>query len=141
MKITSAIFAITIPKTNEASKLQFHASGPTQISQQYYNNDEKLLNEFRDRDLTTLPNEGNLATKSSNQSYKLSASFTLYSDFVFHNKMPKCGGSTMNAILTQLSEWNDFDFMRLQANFSQFDLNEQFSSDLRGIRNEVTFPI
>ena len=44
----------------------------------------------------------------------------------------------MNAILTQLSEWNDFDFVRLQANFSQFDLNEKFSRDLEAIRNKVS---
>ena len=47
----------------------------------------------------------------------------------------------MNAILTQLSEWNDFDFVRLQANFSQFDLNEHFSRDIRAIRNQVTLLI
>ena len=61
----------------------------------------------------------------------------IFIDFIFHNKMPKCGGSTMNAILEQLSEWNDYDFVRLQANFSQFDLNEKFSSDLQAIRNQV----
>ena len=29
-----------------------------EVRQKYYDNDEKLLNEHRNRDLTTLPNEG-----------------------------------------------------------------------------------
>ena len=108
-----------------------------EVAQKYYNDDEKLLNEFRTRDLTSLPNEGNL-TSVSNAKQAWYSIITLL-DFIFHNKMPKCGGSTMNAILTQLSEWNDFNFVRLQANFSQFDLNEQFSRDLETIRNRVSW--
>ena len=37
-------------------------------------------------------------------------------DFIFHNKLPKSGSSTMNQIFTVLSEWNKFHHFKLNGN-------------------------
>ena len=36
--------------------------------------------------------------------------------FIFHNKLPKSGSSTMNQILTVLSEWNNFKHVKINGN-------------------------
>lgn len=37
-------------------------------------------------------------------------------DFIFHNKLPKSGSSTMNQIFSVLSKWNHFKHMKLNGN-------------------------
>ena len=41
--------------------------------------------------------------------------------FVFHNKLPKCGSTTMNDILRQLSIRNKFKFRKIEATEMAFD--------------------
>ena len=37
-------------------------------------------------------------------------------EFIFHNKLPKSGSSTMNQIFSVLSQWNKFNHFKLNGN-------------------------
>ena len=53
-------------------------------------------------------------TRYTYVTHKISKSWFRRLEFVFHNKMPKSGSSTMNAILHVLSEWNKFRFVKYE---------------------------
>lgn len=42
-------------------------------------------------------------------------------EFVFHNKLPKCGSTTMNDIVKALSHRNNFNYVKMDAEMMQFD--------------------
>ena len=58
-------------------------------------------------------------------------------DFVFHNKMPKCGGSTMNAILTVLSDWHKYRFLRLDPALAKFYQGKRMAKVINKIKQKV----
>lgn len=72
---------------------------------QIADNDE-LLEASRRRDLFQLPNEG----------------------FIYHNKLPKCGSTTMHAILGVLSRWNNFRYLKLEPSLVKFYDGEKMST-------------
>ncbi len=48
-------------------------------------------------------------------------------DFVYHNKLPKCGSTTMHAILGVLSRWNSFRYLKLEPGLVKFFDGEKMS--------------
>ena len=51
--------------------------------------------------------------------------------------MPKSGGSTMNALLTVLSKWNDFDYIRLDPSVSRFFESKKTARIISTIQKKV----
>ena len=41
--------------------------------------------------------------------------------FIFHNKLPKSGSTTMHNILTVLSQWNNFEHIKIDSAMMQFE--------------------
>ena len=41
--------------------------------------------------------------------------------FIFHNKLPKSGSTTMHNILTVLSQWNNFEHIKIDSAMMSFD--------------------
>ena len=56
-------------------------------------------------------------------------------DFIFHNKLPKCGSTTMNDIVKSLSARNKFNYVKMDAENMKFDdennLIEWLNANLR----------
>ena len=59
---------------------------------------EELFEMSRKRDLFEIPNP----------------------DFIYHNKLPKCGSTTMHAVLGVLSRWNNFRYLKLEPSLVKF---------------------
>lgn len=62
-------------------------------------------------------------------------------DFVFHNKLPKSGSSTMNQMLNQLRKHNPFTFLKLNPTEipgDSFDVEAPFINHFKTIINNVT---
>ena len=41
--------------------------------------------------------------------------------FIFHNKLPKSGSTTMHNILTVLSQWNNFEHIKIDSAMMKFE--------------------
>lgn len=41
--------------------------------------------------------------------------------FILHNKLPKSGSTTMHNILTVLSQWNNFEHIKIDSAMMKFD--------------------
>jgi hypothetical protein len=48
-------------------------------------------------------------------------------EFIYHNKLPKCGSTTMHAILGVLSRWNSFRYLKLEPSLVKFFDGEKMS--------------
>lgn len=62
-------------------------------------------------------------------------------DFIFHNKLPKSGSSTMNQLLNQLRKHNPFTYLKLNPTEipgDSFDLEAPFMAHFKNIINNVT---
>ena len=46
--------------------------------------------------------------------------------FIFHNKLPKSGSTTMHNILTVLSQWNNFEHIKIDSAMMSFDDEGKF---------------
>lgn len=67
--------------------------------------DEELLQFTRNKNFFELPNPG----------------------FIYHNKLPKCGSTTMHAILGVLARWNNFRYLKLEPSLVKFFDGEKMS--------------
>ena len=72
----------------------------------YFFNDIKITIKAEAKDVFSIPNEG----------------------FVYHNKLPKCGSTTMHAILGVLSRWNNFRYLKLEPSLVKFFDGEKMST-------------
>lgn len=68
--------------------------------------DDELLERSRRKELFSMPNAG----------------------FIYHNKLPKCGSTTMHAILGVLSHWNGFRYLKLEPSLVKFFDGEKMST-------------
>ena len=49
--------------------------------------------------------------------------------FIFHNKLPKCGTTTMHNIITVLADWNNYTHLKVESAKVQFG-NERALVDI-----------
>jgi len=85
----------------------------SEVTNEVTNNDE-LLKTSRQRDIFSLPNE----------------------EFVYHNKLPKCGSTTMHAILKVVSKWNNFRYVKLEPSLVKFYDGEGMSSFINNLLSD-----
>ena len=50
---------------------------------------------------------------------------------IFHNKLPKCGSTTMHNMLQLLSKWNNFDYYKLEPGDDPFQEEEKISTFMK----------
>ena len=50
--------------------------------------------------------------------------------FILHNKLPKSGSTTMHNILTVLSQWNNFEHIKIDSAMMKFDNEENLETDI-----------
>ena len=48
--------------------------------------------------------------------------------FVFHNKLPKSGSTTMHNILTVLAQWNNFEHIKIDSAMMKFEDEENLGT-------------
>ena len=60
-------------------------------------------------------------------------------NFVFHNKLPKCGSTTMHDILRQLSTKNSFHYVKMDAQMMNFDEENKLIEWLQANMREPFF--
>ncbi|CAG5094363.1 Oidioi.mRNA.OKI2018_I69.XSR.g13488.t1.cds [Oikopleura dioica] len=53
--------------------------------------------------------------------------------FILHNKLPKCGSTTMHNILTMLSQWNNYEHIKIDSAMMKFDDEEGLAAYLKSI--------
>jgi len=53
--------------------------------------------------------------------------------FVLHNKLPKCGSTTMHNILTMLSQWNNYEHIKIDSAMMKFDDEKDLAAYLKSI--------
>ena len=56
----------------------------------------------------------------NNSDFQENCLSTFDSGFVYHNKLPKCGSTTMHAILGVLARWNNFRYLKLEPSLVKF---------------------
>lgn len=81
---------------------------------------EELFEMSRKRDLFEIPNP----------------------DFIYHNKLPKCGSTTMHAVLGVLSRWNNFRYLKLEPSLVKFFDGEKMAGLINTLleREKLTRP-
>ena len=52
-------------------------------------------------------------------------------NLIFHNKLPKCGSTTMHNMLQLLSKWNNFDYYKLEPGDDPFQEEKKISTFMK----------